>query len=102
MGVSIHSGFIQKVLWGLRLRGQAAEDPTAKTLHALMLMLLLLMVPHIGLAEINHPGNLLITLLGIPMVFTPVTTLVLLRKNAVRAAGAVYLIGMWIGFTAIM
>jgi signal transduction histidine kinase/ActR/RegA family two-component response regulator len=102
MSGSVLSGSLQRALWALRLRGQAAEDPTAKTLHILMLLLLLLMVPHIGLAEIRHPGNLLITLLGIPMVGTPVTTLVLLRKNAVRAAGIVYLTGMWVGFTSIM
>jgi signal transduction histidine kinase/ActR/RegA family two-component response regulator len=67
-----------------------------------MLLLLLLVVPHIGLAEINHPGDVLITLLGIPMVLTPVVTLILLRNNAVRAAGVLYLVGMWVGFTAIM
>jgi signal transduction histidine kinase/DNA-binding NarL/FixJ family response regulator len=67
-----------------------------------MLMLLLLLGIHVGLAEINHPNKLLITLLGIPMIFTPVITLVLLRKNAVRAAGIVYLAGMWVAFTAII
>src|SRR6516225_942612 len=98
---SARSGFFERVARALRLRGPAADDPTAKTLHVLMLLLLLLDVPHIGLAEINHPGNLLITILGIPMVFTPVTTLVLLHKNAVRTAGIVYLAGMWVGFTSI-
>jgi signal transduction histidine kinase/CheY-like chemotaxis protein len=67
-----------------------------------MLMLLLLLATHAGLAEINHPNKLLITLLGIPMILTPVVTLVLLRKNAVRAAGVVYLAGMWVAFTAII
>jgi signal transduction histidine kinase/ActR/RegA family two-component response regulator len=67
-----------------------------------MLLLLSLVVPHIGLAEINHPNKLLITLIGIPMIGAPVTTLLLLRKNAVRTAGIVYLAGMWVGFTSIM
>ena len=102
VSVSVQSGFIQKILWGLRLRGQAADDPTARTLHVLMLLLLLLVVPHIGLAEINDPHKLLITLIGIPMILAPVTALMLLSKNAVRAAGVVYLTGMWIAFTAII
>jgi signal transduction histidine kinase/CheY-like chemotaxis protein len=89
-------------LWGLRLRGQAADDPTARTLHVLMLLVLLLVVPHIGLAEINSPHKLLITLIGIPMILAPVTALMLLRKNAVRAAGVIYLTGMWIAFTVII
>jgi signal transduction histidine kinase/ActR/RegA family two-component response regulator len=57
---------------------------------------------HIGLAEINNRHKLLITLIGIPMVFSPVITLVLLRKNAVRAAGIIYLTGMWVAFTMII
>jgi signal transduction histidine kinase/DNA-binding response OmpR family regulator len=88
--------------WELRLRGDAAGDPTAQTLHVLMLMLLLLLSIHVGVAEILNPHKLLITTLGVPMIFTPVTTLVLLRKNAVRAAGIVYLVGMWMAFTAII
>jgi signal transduction histidine kinase/CheY-like chemotaxis protein len=86
----------------LRLRGPASDDPTARTLHALALLLLLVFTIHDGLAEFNHPNKPLITLLGIPMIFTPVTTLVLLRKGAVRAAGIVYLAGMWVAFTAII
>jgi signal transduction histidine kinase/CheY-like chemotaxis protein len=97
-----HSGFFRRVFWAFRLRGQAASDPTAQTLHVLMLLLLLLMAIHVGLAEINSPHKLLITILGIPMVFTPVAALVLLRKNFVRTAGVVYLVGMWVAFTAIM
>jgi signal transduction histidine kinase/ActR/RegA family two-component response regulator len=67
--------------------------------------MLLVLVPitfHIGLAEINNRHKLLITLIGIPMIFSPVTTLILLRKNAVRAAGIVYLTGMWVAFTTII
>jgi signal transduction histidine kinase/ActR/RegA family two-component response regulator len=67
-----------------------------------MLLLLVPIVFHIGLAEINNPHNLVVTLIGIPMIFGPLTTLVLLRKNAVRAAGVVYLAAMWVGFTAII
>jgi signal transduction histidine kinase/CheY-like chemotaxis protein len=90
------------VFRALRLRGQAAGDPTAQTLHWLMLLLLLLLVIHVGIAEIINPRKVLITALGIPMIFTPITTLVLLRKNRVRAAGVVYLVGMWVAFTAII
>jgi signal transduction histidine kinase/ActR/RegA family two-component response regulator len=67
-----------------------------------MLLLLLLVVPHIGLAEINNPHKLVITLIGVPMILAPITALVLLRKNAVNAAGVVYLTGMWAAFTSII
>ena len=101
-GSTRHANVFQRTLWALRLRGQAADDPTAQTLHALMLMLLVLVVIHIGLAEIINRHKLLITALGIPMIFTPVTSLVLLARNHVRAAGVVYLVGMWVAFTAII
>src|SRR5262249_18263665 len=57
---------------------------------------------HIGLAEIRTHHRLLITLIGIPMIFSPLITLLLLRKGFVRAAGLVYLTGMWVAFTAII
>ena len=101
-GSTPHPGFLRKIVWALRLRGQAAGDPTAQTLHVLMLLLLVPVGFHIGLAEFNNPHKLVITLIGIPMIFGPLTTLVLLRKNAVRAAGVVYLGAMWVGFTAII
>src|SRR5947209_12426078 len=87
---------------GLRLRGDALGDPTAQTLHVLMLLLLLLLAIHVGIAEILNRHKLLVTLLGIPMIFTPVAALVLLRMNRIRAAGVVYLTGMWVTFTAII
>ena len=101
-GSSSESNLVRRTLWALRLRGQAASDPTAQTLHVLMLLLLLLLAIHEGLAEFINPHKLVITLLGIPMIFTPVATLVLLSKNRVRAAGVVYLVGMWVAFTAII
>lgn len=86
----------------LRLRGNALGDPTAQTLHLLMLLLFLLLTIHVGIAEVINPHKLLITLLGIPMIFTPVATLLLLRMNRVRVAGLVYLTGMWVTFTVII
>jgi signal transduction histidine kinase/CheY-like chemotaxis protein len=65
-------------------------------------MLLSLLVIHFGLAEINNPHKLLITVMAVPAVLTPVTSLILLRKNHVRSAGIVYLAGMWIVFTSII
>lgn len=67
-----------------------------------MLLVLVPVTIHIGLAEVRSPQKLLITLIGIPMIFSPVLTLVLLRRNAVPAAGLVYLTGMWVAFTAII
>jgi signal transduction histidine kinase/DNA-binding NarL/FixJ family response regulator len=101
-GSSSGSRFLRKILWALRLRGEAAGDSTAQVLHALVLMLLLLVSIHIGLAEIINRNKLLITAIGVPMILTPVATLILLRKNAVRSAGIVYLSGMWVAFTAII
>src|SRR5579872_4340090 len=86
----------------LRLRGEAAGDPTARTLHVLMLLLLSLTAPHVTIAFIHFYNKLVIIQTGFPIVFTPVITLVLLRRNAVRAACVVYLVGMWLGFTQII
>jgi signal transduction histidine kinase len=102
MSDSEHSGYLGRVSSVLRLRGQAAGDSTAEALHSLMLLILLPITVHIGLAEIRDSHKLLITLIGIPMIFSPVLALVLLRRNAVRAAGVVYLIGMWVAFTTII
>ena len=96
------ANFARRAAWALRLRGPAADDPRARALHALALMLLLVFTIHIGLAEINNPNKLLITALGVPTIFTPVTTLLLLRSGRVRAAGIVYLSGMWVAFTSIL
>ena len=102
MSASVHSALFRRVLRALRLRGPAAGDPNAEALHLLVLLVLVPVTFHIGLAEIRNPQKLLITLIGIPMFLSPVMTLVLLRKNAVRAAGIVYLTGMWVAFTAII
>src|ERR1700756_3251654 len=101
-GASAESNMLHRALWAFRLRGQAANDPTAQTLHVLMLLLLVLLAIHDGLAEFLNPHKVLITVLGVPMVFTPIAALVLLAKNHVRAAGVVYLVGIWIAFTAII
>jgi signal transduction histidine kinase/DNA-binding response OmpR family regulator len=65
-------------------------------------MVLLVFTIHDGLAEINDRHRLLVTALAIPMIVTPATTLGLLRRGAVRAAGVVYLVGMWVTFTSII
>lgn len=101
-GSAAHASVLRRALWALRLRGPAANNPTARTLHALALLVLLLFTIHDGLAEFNDRHRLLLTVLAIPMILTPATTLVLLRKGAVRAAGVVYLIGMWVVFTFII
>src|SRR5438309_8007384 len=101
-GGSVRPSLAGRVLRALQLRGQAADDPTAQTLHVLMLLLLLLLATHVSIAEVINRQRVLITLLGIPTIATPVTALVLLRKNHVRAAGVVYLVGMWAAFTAII
>ncbi len=102
MSGSVRSALFRRVLRALRLRGPAAGDPNAEALHLLVLLVLVPVTLHIGLAEIRDPHKLIITLIGIPMFLSPVMTLVLLRRNAVRAAGVVYLTGMWVAFTAII
>src|SRR3954470_12672221 len=101
-GSSSPSTALRRIVSGLRLRGNALSDPTARTLHLLMLLVLLLLSIHIGIAEVINAHKLVMTLLGIPMIFTPVAALVLLRMNRVRVAGLVYLSGMWVAFTAII
>ena len=75
---------------GVTAPGEAAGDPSAQTLHVLMLVVLALTTTHVSIALVRP----LIVLTGFPLVFTPVMTLILLRRNAVRAAGIVYLAGM--------
>jgi signal transduction histidine kinase/CheY-like chemotaxis protein len=89
-------------LQAFRLRGKAAGDPTARTLHALALMLLLLISIQVGLAEIRGPRRDLMTALGIPYILTPVATIALLRKGAVRVASIVFLAGLWAVLTAVI
>src|SRR4051794_11360458 len=101
-GSSSPSTALSRIVSGFRLRGNALSDPTARTLHLLMLLVLLPLTIHIGFAEVVNPHKLLMTVLGIPMIFTPVAALVLLRMNRVRVAGLVYLSGMWVAFTAII
>jgi len=79
-GSSAKSSLLRSAVWALGLRGPAAEDSTAQTLHLLMLMLLLVLGIHVGLAEILNRHKVLVTVLGIPMLGTPVAALVLLRK----------------------
>ena len=96
------TSLLERTLRAIRLRGNAADDPTARTLHALTLMLLLLISIQVGLAEIRGPRRDLMTALGIPYILTPVATIVLLRKGAVRAAGIVFLTGLWAVLTAVI
>ena len=96
------TNFARKFSSVLRLQGEAAADPTAKTLHLLMLLLLSVTAPHVTIALIHFYNKLVIIQTGFPIVFTPVITLMLLRRNAVRAARVVYLVGMWVGFTQII
>ncbi len=96
------SGVFERVSSALRLRGEAAVDPSAQALHVLMLLLLSVTAPHVTIALIHFYNKLVIVQTGFPIVFTPVITLVLLWRNAVRAARVVYLVGMWVGFTQIM
>jgi hypothetical protein len=87
------SGVFKRVSSALRLQGEAAGDPTARTLHLLILMLLCVTATHVTIALIHFYNKLVIIQTGFPIVFTPVITLVLLRRNAVRAARLVYLVG---------
>ncbi len=94
--------FFSRVVRASRLRGPAADDPTAQTLYALVLMLLFLFTFHVGIAEIRGPRRDLVTAVGSPMFLTPLATIILLRRNSVRAASIVFLAGLWVAFTAII
>jgi hypothetical protein len=67
-GPALHLSFLRRILWALRLRRDAAGDPTAQTLHVLMLLLLVPVVFHIGIAEFTNPHKVVVTLIGIPMI----------------------------------
>ena len=102
-GASSESNLLRRALWALRLRGEAANDPTAQTLHVLMILLLFLFAIHDGVAVMRQDARRLVyAVLGVPMILTPLATLVLLAKNRVRVAQVVYIIGIWVAFTGII
>ena len=91
--------YAQSLTSALRLRGPLAENPTARTLHALLLsfaiwfgfwsIVLLLVSPNLArlAADILYQATL-------------VAALVLLRYGSFRQASLVYLAGMWVSATA--
>jgi PAS domain S-box-containing protein len=92
------------VRFGLRLRGSAANDPTARTLYALMWGLLPLFTIHatIGMLLTTHDPLGVAAFVNAVLVLTPIACLILLHKGSVRPAGVVYLAGVWLAYTLII
>ena len=96
--LAILKQYAQSLTDPLRLRGPLAENPTARTLHALLLsfaiwfgfwsIVLLLVYPNLArlAADILYQATL-------------VAALVLLRYGSFRQASLVYLAGMWVSAT---
>ena len=91
--------YVSRLTHALRLRGSLAEDPTARTLHALLLILaiwfgfwsIVLLVVYPNLARLTFDVLYQATL---------VAALVLLRYGFFRRASVVYLAGLWVSATA--
>ncbi len=93
---------VRSVMHALRLRGPLAADPTARTLHALVLALTIWFAIWSMVTLPLYP-NLTARLLGLRFVMVanlyPVTTLILLRLGHFRQAAYVYMAGQWVHAT---
>ena len=92
----------RRVVHALRLRGPLAADPTARVLHALVLILIIWSAVW-TIATLSLYPNLMARWLRVRFVIVadvvPVTTLILLRVGYFRQAAYVYLTGQWIHAT---
>ncbi len=93
---------VRSVMHALRLRGPLAADPTARTLHALVLALTIWFAIWSMVTLPLYP-NLTARLLRLRFVMVanlvPVTTLILLRLGHFRQAAYVYMAGQWVQAT---
>jgi signal transduction histidine kinase/DNA-binding NarL/FixJ family response regulator len=94
---SVRQGVL-RVVHFLRLRGPLSSDPTARTLHALVLALTIWSAVW-TLATLPSYPNLTARLLRLRFIFVadliPLATLLLLRFGYFRQAAYVYMIGQW-------
>ena len=93
---------VQSVMHALRLRGVLSADPTARILHALVLVLTIWSAIW-TIATLPLYPNLMARLLRVRFVIVadlvPVTTLILLRLGHFRQAAYFYLAGQWVHAT---
>ena len=93
---------MRRVMHALRLRGPLAADPTARTLHALVLALTTWYAIW-SISTLPLYPNLTARLLRLRFVIVadlvPVTTLILLRLGYLRQAAYVYMAGNWVQAT---
>ena len=93
---------VRRVMHALRLRGPLAADPTARTLHALVLALTIWSAIWSIVTLPLYP-NLTARLIRLRFIIVadmvPVTTLILLRLGYFRQAAYVYMAGNWVQAT---
>jgi len=91
--------YLSRLTHALRLRGSLAEDPTARTLHALLLSLAIWFGFWSTVFLLVNPNLARLAVDGLYQV-TLVAALVLLRYGSFRQASLVYLAGLWVSATA--
>ena len=91
--------YTQRLTYALRLRGRLAENPTARTLHALLLSFAIWFGFWSIVLFLVYPNFARLTL-DILYQATLVAGLVLLRYGFLPQASLVYLAGLWVSATA--
>jgi len=93
-------------LWAVfRLRGPLSSDPAARTLHALLLCILIwsaayfiVLTPFASLVARRGAAFVLILAFDI----TAAISLAVLRRGSLRTAAVIYFAGYWLSFTVLI
>ena len=93
---------VERLAAVLRLRGPLAGDPKAQTMHVLLLGILAWLGIHdlvfLGLSA-RKPANLAFTT---ALALIAIISLYFLRRRTLRTAGLVYVVGLWLVFSAVI
>jgi len=91
---------------GLHLRGSVVNNSNARTLYALLWVLLPVFLVHaylgMHLTPNRNPHILWVVFVNGLLLLTPITSLILIRNNFVVPAGVTYLTGVWLVYTLII
>ena len=101
-GSSALSTYLRRMGKALRLRGPLADDPTAQTLHALLVGLACAMILEFAFLPVNTTKTAVASLVVSFTVLCIAAPLVLLRRGSLRSASLTFLSGSWVLFTFVI